>query len=63
MKIVQDGQKLLDRAGDREIAEIGPFARFPFAGILKFRLQARQPVYGLVALVLSGDRLRSAEGP
>ena len=50
MKIIQDGQKLLDRAGDREIAEIRPFARFPLPGILKLRLQTSQPVHRLVAL-------------
>ena len=52
LKIVQHGQKLLDRAGNGEIAEVCPFARFPLAGILKFSLQTRQPVDQLVALAL-----------
>jgi hypothetical protein len=51
VKIIQYGQKLFDRAGDCEIAEIRPFAGVPFAGILKLCLQASQPFYGLVALL------------
>ena len=43
---------MLHRAGDREIAEVRPFARFAFAGILKLRLQTRQPINRLVALAL-----------
>jgi hypothetical protein len=51
VKIIQDRQKLFDRTGDGEIAEVRAFAGVPFAGILKLRLQASQPFYGLVALL------------
>ena len=50
MEIVQDGQKLFYRARNGKIAEVRPLALLAFAGILKFSLQTRQPIYQLVAL-------------
>ena len=50
-------RKLFDRAGDREVAEVGPFAPFPFPGILKFSLQTRPPVKQLVTFTLDAFEL------
>ena len=52
LKVVDHGQKLLDRTGARKFAKLSALARLALAGVVKLRLHPRHTVEELVALRL-----------